>query len=218
MPDVAVIMAAHNEEKYVERALRSCLAQSAPDDLYQVILVDDGSTDATRKIVESFRGRVLVLANEVQLGLPASLNRGLKAAHCRYVVRVDADDYVHADFIRVLTLFLDLNPHMDAVACDYYTVDGREEHLEHVNCLERPIGCGIMFRKDRLIELGLYDESFLMAEDLDLRLRFEQRWKMHRVELPLYRYRLHGENMTSDAHRYREHRERAEQKNSESGS
>ena len=54
MPDVAVIMAAHNEEKYVERALRSCLAQSAPDDLYQVILVDDGSTDATRKIVESF--------------------------------------------------------------------------------------------------------------------------------------------------------------------
>jgi glycosyltransferase involved in cell wall biosynthesis len=213
MSDVAVIMAAHNEERYIERALRSCLSQSAPADLYEVIVVDDGSSDATRRIVDDYRDRVRVLSNEIQLGLPASLNRGLKAAHSRYVVRVDADDYVHTDFLRVLTLFLDLNPYMDAVACDYYTVDGREEHLEHVNCLERPIGCGIMFRKDRLIELGLYDESFLMAEDLDLRLRFEQRWKMHRVELPLYRYRLHGENMTVDETSYREHRERAHLKN-----
>jgi glycosyltransferase involved in cell wall biosynthesis len=215
MADVAVIMAAHNEEKYIERALRSCLAQSAPHDLYEVVVVDDGSTDATRRIAESLGDPVRVLSNEVQLGLPASLNRGLKAAHCRFVVRVDADDYVHTDFVRVLTLFLDLNPYMDAVACDYYTVDQREEHIEHVSCLERPIGCGIMFRKDRLIELGLYDESFLMAEDLDLRLRFERRWKMHRVELPLYRYRLHGENMTADSEGYNEHQERALRKNSE---
>jgi hypothetical protein len=120
---------------------------------------------------------------------------------------------VHHDFVRVLSLFLELNGHMDAVACDYYTVDEREEHLEHVNCFERPIGCGVMFRKERLIELGLYDETFLMAEDLDLRLRFEQRWKMHRVELPLYRYRRHPENMTADLEMYEAHQQRALSKN-----
>lgn len=213
MADVAVVMAAHNEERYIERALRSCLNQSAPRDLYEVVVVDDGSTDATRRIAEGF-DRIQVIANEAQLGLPASLNRGLKAAHSRLVVRVDADDYVHHDFVKVLSLFLELNPHMDAVACDYFTVDEHEEHIEHVNCVERPIGCGVMFRKERLIELGLYDESFLMAEDLDLRLRFERRWKMHRVELPLYRYRLHGENMTTDVDTHREHQERALKKNS----
>jgi glycosyltransferase involved in cell wall biosynthesis len=211
--DVAVVMAAHNEEPYIERALRSCLSQSVPRDFFDVVVVDDGSTDATRRIVDSFDDEIVVLSNETQLGLPASLNRGLKAAHSRFVVRVDADDYVHHDFLRVLSLFLELNPHMDAVACDYYTVDEHEEHLEHVNCLDRPIGCGVMFRKERLIELGLYDESFLMAEDLDLRLRFERRWRMHRVELPLYRYRLHGANMTSDAETYQAHQERALQKN-----
>jgi len=209
---VAIVMAAHNEEKYVERALRSCLSQSAASDSYEIVLVDDGSTDATRRIAEAFDG-VRILANEVQLGLPASLNRGLKGAPARYVVRVDADDYVHHDFVRVLSLFLELNPYMDAVACDYYTVNEHEEHLQHVNCLERPIGCGVMFRKERLIELGLYDESFLMAEDLDLRLRFERRWKMHRIELPLYRYRLHGENMTSDVAAYEAHQARARRKN-----
>jgi glycosyltransferase involved in cell wall biosynthesis len=210
--DVALVMAAHNEERYIERALRSCLSQSAPADLYEVLVIDDGSTDATRRIAESFQG-VHVLSNEAQLGLPSSLNRGLKAAQSRFVVRVDADDYVHQDFVKVLSIFLDLNPYMDAVACDYFTVDEHEAHLEHINCFERPIGCGVMFRKERLIELGLYDESFSMAEDLDLRLRFEQRWKMHRVELPLYRYRLHGQNMTADADTHRVHQERALRKN-----
>jgi glycosyltransferase involved in cell wall biosynthesis len=213
MADVTVVMAAHNEQKYIERALRSCLNQSATRDAYDVVVVDDGSTDATVRIAQSFDGDITLLSNAVRLGLPASLNRGLKAAHSRFVVRVDADDYVHHDFVRVLSLFLELNPYMDAVACDYVTVDQHEEHLEHVSCFERPIGCGIMFRKDRLIELGLYDESFLMAEDLDLRLRFEQRWRMHRVELPLYRYRLHGENMTADAEAHEAHQQRALEKN-----
>lgn len=212
MADVAIVMAAHNEERYIERALRSCLHQSAPEDLYEIFVVDDGSTDATCRIAKTFAG-VNVLSNETQLGLPASLNRGLKAAHARFVVRVDADDYVHNDFVKVLMLFLDLNPHMDAVACDYFTVDEHEAHLARVDCFDRPIGCGVMFRKELLIELGLYDESFLMAEDLDLRLRFEQRWKISRVELPLYRYRLHGENMTTDIATHRAHQTRALQKN-----
>jgi glycosyltransferase involved in cell wall biosynthesis len=214
MAEVAIIMAARNEEKYIERALRSCVGQRLDPGSCEVIVVDDGSTDATARIAAEFDG-VTVLSNDAQLGLPASLNRGIRAAHSRFVVRVDADDYIHQDFVRVLTLFLELNGHMEAVACDYYTVDGREQHLEHVNCLERPIGCGILFRKDRLTELGLYDESFLMAEDLDLRLRFEKRWPMHRVELPLYRYRLHGENMTSDRDSYDEHLNRAVAKNAD---
>ena len=218
MAEIAVIMAAHNEERYVERALRSILNQSAPRDSYDVFVVDDGSSDATKRIVEGFGDEVIVLHHERQLGLPAALNTGLRAAHARYVVRMDADDYVHQDFVRVLTLFLDLNPSMDAVACDYYTVDGSEEHIAHIDCMEHPIGCGIMFRKDRLIALGLYDESFLMAEDVDLRLRFEKRWRIHHVQLPLYRYRLHDENMTLDHESHEQHIERAYRKHAEGGS
>ncbi|HWH05877.1 MAG TPA: hypothetical protein VNT23_05510, partial [Gaiellaceae bacterium] len=139
--------------------------------------------------------------------------RGVRSADSRFVVRVDADDYVHHDFIRVLRLFLELNSHMEAIACDYMTVDEHEEHLAHVNALEEPIGCGIMFRKDRLIEIGLYDESFLMAEDVDLRLRFERNWPIHRCELPLYRYRLHGENMTRAVAEHESHKARARRKN-----
>mgnify|MGYP003350147322 FL=1 len=130
-------------------------------------------------------------------------------------MRVDADDYVHPDFLRILHLFLDLNPHMSAIACDYITVNADEEHVSREAVDAAPIGCGIMFRKERLVEIGLYDESFLMAEDLDLRLRFERKWQIHRVELPLYRYRFHGENMTSAREDYDGYIERAMRKNTD---
>jgi glycosyltransferase involved in cell wall biosynthesis len=211
--EVAVVMTAYNEERFVERAIRSVMHQSLADDAYSVIVVDDGSTDATSRIAERYGHRVQVLANGTRLGLPASINRGIRAADARYVVRVDADDYVHHDFLRVLTLFLELNPYMDAIACDYLVVDEREQHLERVSCQDRPIGCGIMFRKDRLIEIGLYDETFLMAEDLDLRLRFERSWAVHRCELPLYRYRRHDRNMTLDVGLHQAHAARARSKN-----
>jgi glycosyltransferase involved in cell wall biosynthesis len=213
--EVAVVMTAHNEERYVERALRSLLAQSEPFDAYEIVAIDDGSSDATHRVMERFLPHIRLFRNDVQLGLPASINRAIREANARFVVRVDADDYVHQDFIRVLRLFLELNPHMDAIACDYYRVNEHEEHLEHVNSSERPIGCGIMFRKERLIEIGLYDESFLMAEDVDLRLRFERDWRVHRCELPLYRYRWHGENMTADDEAHAEHRARAHAKHAE---
>src|SRR5215212_6006850 len=103
-------MAAHNEGKYIERALRSVVTQTIPRESYGVHVIDDGSTDTTARIVTEFGEGVELLSNDKRLGLPASLNRGIRAAHARFVVRVDADDYVHHDFLRVLLLFLELNP------------------------------------------------------------------------------------------------------------
>ena len=217
MSDVSIIIAAHNEELFVERTLRSCLQQNFPKALYDIILIDDGSDDSTLKIVKQFEPEITVLVNDVQMGLTASINRGIRHARSRFIVRVDADDYIHADFLSVLYLFLELNTYMDAIACDYYLVDEHENHVERKDCAADPIGCGIMFRKDRLIAVGLYDESFLMAEELDLRLRFERDWHVHRVELPLYRYRMHAHNMTNVRDEHSTYIEDAKKKHRERG-
>jgi hypothetical protein len=95
-------------------------------------------------------------------------------------------------------MFLSNNLYMDAVACDYLTVDEREEVLGRNDCLEDPIACGIMFRAEQLIDIGLYDESFLLHEERDLRFRFLEKYSIHRIELPLYRYRRHDKNITND--------------------
>ncbi len=69
-----------------------------------------------------------------------------------------------------------------------------------------------MFRVEQLIDIGLYDEEFLMHEEKELRLRFLKRHDIKRIELPLYRYRRHQGNMTNDLHESRRHEENLRQK------
>ena len=89
-------------------------------------------------------------------------------------------------------------PHVDAVACDYNLVDDSEHIIEQRNVAEHPIACGLMFKTDSLVALGLYDEQMLFHEDTDLRIRFTKDHSITRIELPLYRYRRHDGNMTND--------------------
>jgi glycosyltransferase involved in cell wall biosynthesis len=198
---ISVLITAFNVEKYIGRAIRSTLGQSVNRDAYEIIVINDASTDRTRFALEVFEDDIRLFNNETRLGLPASLNRGIRKAKGQFVVRIDGDDYVHRDFLKILELHLRLNEDMDAVACDYLEVNDQEQVLSHRNCLEQPIACGIMFRMEHLVEIGLYDEQFLCREDEDLRLRFNKKYAIERVKLPLYRYRRHKGNMTNNKRR-----------------
>jgi hypothetical protein len=81
--------------------------------------------------------------------------------------------------------------------------------------MDEPIACGIMFRTDQLIDVGLYDESFLLHEDRDLRFRFLKKYDIHRVELPMYRYRRHDTNITNDGAADELHRRKMIEKHGE---
>jgi glycosyltransferase involved in cell wall biosynthesis len=197
-PTVSVIVPVFNHEKYIGRCIRSLMAQDYPREDFEIIVIDDGSNDRTPYALELFHDEITLIKNETNRGLPASLNRGIHASTAPYIVRVDSDDYVNAYFLRILSMFLSNNLYMDAVACDYLTVDEREEVLGRNDCLEDPIACGIMFRAEQLIDIGLYDESFLLHEERDLRFRFLEKYSIHRIELPLYRYRRHDKNITND--------------------
>lgn len=205
-PQISIIVPAFNQERYIGRCLRSLLSQNFPRDDFEIVVIDDGSTDRTEYALGLFADDVRLIRNETNLGLPASLNRGIHSAHGAYVVRVDSDDYVNANFLLFLHSFLAQNRYMDAVACDYLLVNDREDVIDRVNCMERPIACGVMFRIEQLIEVGLYDENFLLHEDRDLRIRFTQQYAISRLELPLYRYRRHEANITNDSEAMEVHR------------
>src|SRR5438552_2118669 len=117
-PQISIIVPAFNAERFIGRALRSVIGQSYVDG-FEVIVVDDCSTDRTAFALELFKEEITLFRNEVKLGLPGSLNRAIRAARGKYIVRVDADDYVTHDYLYMLQRFLEENTHMDAVACDY---------------------------------------------------------------------------------------------------
>ena len=193
---VSVVVTAYNEEKYIGRCLRSLLSQTFPSDAYEIIVVDDCSDDRTAYALSQFAGAIKVMTNETNLGLPASINLGLRAARGKYAIRVDADDFVNANFLQFLHYYLESNNQEDAVACDYFCVNDDEDVLSRENCLDRPIACGIMFRLADMQSVGLYDEGFHLREEEEFRIRYEKKFKISRLNLPLYRYRQHAGNMT----------------------
>jgi glycosyltransferase involved in cell wall biosynthesis len=197
-PTTTVLITAYNVEKYIGRAVRSALNQSADKDSYEIVVINDCSTDRSRFALEVFEDEIRLFNNEKRIGLPASLNRGIKKARGQFVVRIDGDDYVHQDFIKILEIHLGLNEDINAIACDYILVDDNEHVLGQKNCEVEPIACGIMFRIEHIIDIGLYDEDFLCREDEDLRLRFLKKYSIERLKLPLYRYRRHENSITKD--------------------
>ncbi len=195
---VSVIITCHNYARYLSRAIRSVINQTIDGKEFEIIVVDDGSTDKTRNVMETYSGRIKPIILKRNVGLAAARNEGIKAALGRFVVNLDADDYIDDNLIYIQMMFLNANPSWDAVSCDYYLVDEYEKHIARISGVEDPIACGVMFRTDLLFEIGLYDENFKMREEEDLRIRFEKNHNIRNIELPLYRYRKHDNNMTNN--------------------
>ena len=195
---ISVILPTRNGEKYIGRCLRSLLNQTIDLDKYEIILINDASTDKTKEAIKTFLGDIVYIENKKKKGLPASLNIGIKKSRGQYIVRVDSDDWVHPEYLNMLYCHLNLNNNLDAVACDYLEVDNNQKTLAQKNCEKKPIGCGIMFKIHDLIKLGLYDSKFLAREDEDLLIRFKKKYKVTRIPVPLYRYRKHESNMTNN--------------------
>jgi glycosyltransferase involved in cell wall biosynthesis len=195
---LSLILTCFNREHFIGRAIRSAISQRFPRDQLEVIVVDDGSTDRSRAIIRDFGDAVVPVFNRRNMGLPAARNLGIRRALGRFVLHLDSDDYIHEDLAYIEEMHLAHNPDWGAVSCDYVTVDEHERHIERCSGTERPIACGIMFRKESLIDIGLYDESLRYCEDEDLRIRFQSKYHIGHVHLPLYRYTRHGNNMTND--------------------
>jgi glycosyltransferase involved in cell wall biosynthesis len=195
---ISVVISIHNEEKHIGRCLRSLLSQNFSKELFQIVVVNDGSTDKTSYALGLFSEDIIVINNQKNLGLPASLNKAINCINTKYFVRVDGDDYVGNNFLLFLYSFIVNNKHMDAIACDYNLINKKEEVLKRKNCMKDPIACGIMFQTHQIVKIGLYDENFLLHEERDLRIRFLKEYSIHRLELPLYRYRQHDNNITNN--------------------
>tara|TARA_X000000368_G_C22844940_1_gene629428 strand:- start:6 stop:665 length:660 start_codon:yes stop_codon:yes gene_type:complete len=203
---ISVIIPVYNGEEYIGRCLRSLLSQSIGQEEFEIVLINDGSFDNTEYALKLFKGGIIrVFNNEENMGLPYSLNKGISKSFGKFIVRVDADDYVNKDFLLIMKKFLEMDQLIDAVSCDYELIDSEENIISVENSTENPIGCGIMFRKEQLIKIGMYDSRMKYHEEKDLLIRFKKNFSIHRIALPLYRYRKHENNMTNDKKKVEEY-------------
>lgn len=200
-PKISVIVPVYNQQQFIGRCIRSLVHQTISQSNYEIIIVNDGSTDLTKFAInlfdDPFDSFIRIINNKKNIGLPASLNKAIKISRSNFIIRVDSDDFVNSNFLNFLYNYIEMNS-CDAVACDYLLIDDKENEICRRNSKKFPIACGILFRKNDLLSIGLYDETFLCNEEIDLRIRFEKKYKIEHLPLPLYRYRRHDKNITNN--------------------
>ena len=136
-PLISVVIATFNRRKLVSAAIRSVLAQTLPID--QVIVIDDGSTDATEvALSEEFGHRIQYLWQK-NAGVSAARNRGLSIATGRYLTFLDSDDCWHPDKSRIQAAWLEAHPDYGMVLCDVLRIDefGRQIDILHRRQFDR---------------------------------------------------------------------------------
>jgi glycosyltransferase involved in cell wall biosynthesis len=178
-PKVSVIMSVYNGEKYLREAVDSILTQTFTD--FEFIIINDGSRDRTKKILESYVDPRIRLYHHQNIGLTRSLNRAISLARGDYIARMDADDISCPERLDKQVGYLDENPEVGLVGSRYIRIDksgletaeiqvpiGTENILKHF-LLEGSAFChsSMIFRKSVAEKIGFYDESVKYAQDYD---------------------------------------------------
>jgi len=207
---VTIYIACYNYGEYVEQSIKSVLNQTFTD--FELIIVDDGSTDNSRDVINRFAGcpnvRIIFQKNK---GLIATNNIAVRAANGKYVMRLDADDYLDESALLVLVNAIEKSEDVALVFPDYYYVDkngrviGQERRHKfeyNVSLLDQPAhGACTLIRKECLLEVGGYASEFSCQDGWDLWLKITEIYSVRNVNLPLFYYRKHGENLTIDTER-----------------
>ena len=193
-PSISIIVTNYNYSKYLPRCIRSCCSQKHVN--VEVIVVDDCSTDNSLKILKVFKDEIKIIKNEKNLGVAASSNIGLEASRGQFVVRVDADDFISSEMCHFMKTYLESNHDAFCVSCDYVLIDNRENTIERKYAEKDNISCGIMYRRDLLLEMGGYNPKMRHKEEKELRKRLGEYYKIHHLKIPFYRYRIHKNNKT----------------------
>jgi glycosyltransferase involved in cell wall biosynthesis len=201
-PKVSVVMPVFNGEKFLKEAIDSILNQTFTD--FEFIIVNDGSTDNTRNIIQNYNDhRIKLLNNKSNLGISRAANIGIKASCGIYIARQDADDISMPERLEKEASFLDQNKNVGLVGTYYFVINENCKILNTIKCLTKSIelrkkllegnqfGHGTtMFRKEYIDKIGVYREEFKLAEDFDFYLRISEIYDVANIPEPLYKWRL----------------------------
>lgn len=211
LPKISVLMSCYNSEKYVENAIESILAQSYRN--FEFIIIDDGSTDDTFKIITKYSlmdSRIRLIAQD-NIGLTKSLNKGIDMATGEFVARMDADDISLPGRFSSFIKFINISPDVQFYSTPAYLLN-ESKHIETVipNFFRRKFFnqemldfyCslihGTLIVKTDIIRRLRYNESFVCAQDYELYSRaISKGFKISYDSKNLsYKLRIHDTNIS----------------------
>lgn len=206
---VSVIIPVYNAENYISVALDSISKQTFKN--YEIIIVDDGSKDNTKSIIDNYCSENISYIHQNNKGPSAARNCGIQTAKGDYIAFLDADDVWLPSKLAIQTELLNAHRSVGLVTSGFQIIDSEgtktatELGTNIAQCddivemliirnIMRGGPSGVLIRAECLKEVGLFDETLRGAEDRDLWLRVAQKFEIMIIENPLFQYRIHSGN------------------------
>ncbi len=206
-PLITVYITNFNYCQYIRQAIESVLSQTCKD--FELLIIDDGSTDNSREIIEEYREHPKIkIIYQKNRGLNYSNNIAMRTATGKYLMRLDADDFLDSSALKEMSERLEEDNEIGLVFPDYYYVDSegvitgevrRHDFRTEVSLFDQAAhGACTMIRLDYLRNLGGYNESFTCQDGYDLWIKFITHHKVANINKPLFFYRRHGSNLSEN--------------------
>lgn len=216
---MSVVIPVFNGENFIARAITSVLAQTRP--VADIIVVNDGSTDRTQEVLDTFCDRITVITTPNR-GVSRARNIGIETSSGELIAFLDADDVWHDDKIERQVAFLDQDPTVGLCCCDYLIDNGSQiGAASHFEMLQEKFGCPVelwrhdplgmllrgnflgttstvLLRRDVLELVGLFNPRYKQAEDYDLWLRCAEVTRIDIMPEKLMRKVGHENNLTNN--------------------
>lgn len=203
IPKVSVIIPAYNSARFLKEAIGSVFAQTYGD--YEIIVIDDGSTDNTKEVLAPYLGRIKYIYQQNQ-GASSARNTGIRHSQSEYIAFLDADDIWLPEMLRIQVDYLNHNQKIALIYSLALWIDVNGKPLNKKNRLKRSLPAGdvfnilyvrnfiitpssVMIRKRILDIVGSFDESLTHAEDHELWLRIAREFKVFGIAKYLCKHR-----------------------------
>jgi glycosyltransferase involved in cell wall biosynthesis len=208
-PKLTVLMPVYNAASFLRDAIESILQQTFRD--FEFLIVDDGSIDESIAIIQSYKdSRIRLLKNDTNIGIAATLNRGIEAAACELIARMDADDISYPTRLQKQYDYMMLNPScaLLSTACRIVSAAGKHVRLERYTSrffyYNLTFECWIyhptvMFRKAAVKDVGMYSKPY--SEDYDLFWKLAQKFPIANLREILLDYRLSPNSLNTVLHK-----------------
>lgn len=206
---ISVLLPVFNGEKFLRQAVDSVLNQSLGD--FEFIILDDGSTDSSNDIVNSYKDSRIKHFQLEHRGIPKTLNYGLSLAKYDYVAIMNQDDICFKRRFEKQVQFLWHNPQIDILGTNYIQIDENANIIRKVKLPEAdkyikkllPYYCSLqhsstMFKKYSIKLFGGYNTNYLLASDWELYLNLIEELNYCNLQNYLLMYRVHNNNASGD--------------------
>lgn len=210
-PKVSVVLPTYNQAYYLISAIQTVLNQTYSD--FELIVVNDGSTDETSAILNSIRHPQVRVINQANQRLPSALNSGFAAARGEYFTWTSTDNIVAPTWLEELVKALEACPPSVGYAFSGYGITdaegkiqcmNREQRFDIPSLLMRHLGnASFLYRAELAKKVGEYDPALCYAEDLDMWVRMAEHTRAVHVNTILYYYRQHPNAMTTQQDKVR---------------